>query len=321
MSKTYSGGDKIFITGVSGFIASELAKEAVSRGYKVAGLVRQSTRTNSALESLKGLISIYNGDLRDYYGIRQIIRDFKPDYVFHLGAITPVSYSFEHPTEVTETNYLGTVNLVEALKAENIPLKRFIFASSMEVYGHQPENRPFTEDLEPHPACPYAVAKLACEKYLQYSHYAYNFPAIAFRQTNCYGRKENDYFVVEAITTQMLKNDKVVNLGNPEPVRNFIYIDDLVELYFKAMDAKNIDGEVFNTGPDNGVTIKELAEKIAKHLKWNGQMNWFTREARAGEIFYLNSIAGKAQKMIGWKPTIDLDKGLKNVIDIWKRKI
>ncbi len=109
----YSGGDKVLLTGISGFIASALAQEAVKRGFKVAGLVRQSTRQNEAINSLRGKITLYQGDLKDYYGIRNIIRDFKPDYVFHLGAITPVSYSFEHPIEVTETNYLGTINLVE----------------------------------------------------------------------------------------------------------------------------------------------------------------------------------------------------------------
>lgn len=317
----YSGGDKVLLTGISGFIASALAQEAVKRGFKVAGLVRQSTRQNEAINSLRGKITLYQGDLKDYYGIRNIIRDFKPDYVFHLGAITPVSYSFEHPIEVTETNYLGTINLVEALKAENVPLKRFIFASSMEVYGYQDDRNPFSEEREPHPMCPYAVAKLACEKYLQYNWNAYKFPAIAFRQTNCYGRKENDYFVVEAIVTQMLKNDKEINLGNPEPVRNLLYIDDLVELYFQAMMAEGIEGQVFNTGPANGITIKTLAEMIAEQLNWKGKINWYTRESRAGEIFYLNSLPDKATRLIGWSPKVSLVDGLNKVIKHWQTKI
>jgi len=310
---------KVLVTGVSGFIGSYLADRLLKEGHQVAGLVRQTNRLNHpAFQKLKGDIEIHYGSLTDSRAVRQCVHDFKPEVVCHLGAITPVAYSFDHPQEVTETNYLGTINLAEAVLDECQNFHRFIFASSMETYGFQRLHVPFVENQELHPACPYAVAKVAAENYLKYLHYAHQFPAVCFKQTNAYGRKENDYFVIEAIITQMLKSD-TINLGDPRPVRNFIFIDDLVDLYIETMYSKNplILGESFNTGPDNGLSIERLFLKIAELIGWEGKVNWNTRPRRPGEIWYLNSTPKKAEEYIGWKPKVGLQEGLIRTIEIW----
>jgi len=335
MSNIHSQGQRVFVTGISGFIAYELAEELLRRGYKVAGLVRQSTRENDAIRKLRGRVTFYQGDLRDYWALKKCLDDYKPDYICHLGAITPVSYSFDHPHEVTEVNYMGVINLVEAAKQAVPTLKKLIFSGSMEEYGFQPEHfvikdnkvgsdiEPFVEERELHPACPYAVAKVAAEKYLQYSHFAYGFPSITLRQTNCYGRKENDYFVVEAIITKMLKNPEEVSLGRSLPVRNFIHITDLINAWMTLieMDNPELFGEAFNVGPENGLSIQELAKTIARKLDWNGKINWDTRELRPGEIFYLNSSNDKLTKMTGWVPILSLDEGLDRTIKYWRDRL
>jgi nucleoside-diphosphate-sugar epimerase len=310
---------RVFVTGITGFIGSYLAEALLSAGHQVAGLLRQTNRLNyPCVQALRGRAEFHYGSLTDFHAVRQALREFRPDAICHLGAITPVAYSFNHPHEVMDANLIGTINLAEAALKEVPNLRRFIFASSMEVYGFTPIRTPFTETDLPHPACPYGVAKLAAEKYLQYLHYAHKFPSVCFRQTNAYGRKENDYFVVEAIVTQMLKGD-VMNLGDPRPVRNFIFIDDLVNLYVKALTAgEEINGEVFNTGPANGLTIAELADKISHSYGWTGKVNWNTRPRRPGEIFYLNSSNEKVTRAIGWSPKVDLDDGLYRTIQIWR---
>ena len=319
--------ERILITGISGFIGNELAEKAVEEGYEVAGLIRQSFRYNDAINRMKGKIKLYEGSLNDYAKLVNIVDDYMPDFVAHLGAITPVSYSFSHPWEVINTNLIGTVNLTEALKKHCPSLKKFVFASSMETFGQQSELHkkfiPFNEETEQRAACPYAVAKIGAEKYVKYLNYAYKFPGISLRQTNCYGRKWNDYFVAEAFITQMLKKPSEVNFGNPLPVRNFLYIDDLVDLYLTLFKSDNPDilGESFTTGPPNGITIEELANIIANKLDWKGEINWYTREIRDGEIYYLNSDNKKVTKMTGWEPKITLDKGLDMTIDYWKQKL
>lgn len=313
---------RVLVTGLTGFIGSYLAESLLQDGHEVAGLLRQTNRLNHpGFLRLRGRVEMHYGSLTDYHSVRQCLREFRPDAICHLGAITPVAYSFEHPHEVTETNYLGTINLAEAALKECPTLKRFIFASSMETYGFQEKRTPFVETDELHPACPYAVAKVAAEKYLQYLHYAHKFPCMAFRQTNAYGRKENDYFIVEAILTQMLKGSEI-NLGDPRPVRNFIFIDDLISLYKTMLTAdEQVCGQVFNTGPANGVTIERLAQMCATILQWEGKVNWYTRPRRPGEIFYLNSSAEKAREYTGWVPEVGLHEGINRTAEIWKQNL
>lgn len=311
----------IFITGITGFIGSHLARRLVKEGHNVSGLVRQSSNRPSVLQGLEEEIKLYEGNLLDYYGLVNIIEQTRPDVVCHLGAVTPVAYSFYHPIEVNEVNFMGTIKLVEAIKSVG-PIKKFIFSSSMEVYGWQPKREPFTEDLEPHPLAPYAVAKYAAEKYLEQQARVYNFPAIAFRQTNCYGRQHNDYFVVEAIITKILKSGRgYIDLGRKDPIRNFIHISDLVDLWLKAINKEPwISWDVFNTGPDNGLSIGDLYEKIASVMGWQGRANWNVKEMRAGEVFYLNSSGEKAQKMFDWQPVTDLNTGIDATVDFWTTK-
>lgn len=315
---------KIFVTGVSGFIGSYLADRLLEEGHRVGGMLRQTNRLNyPGVQRLMGRVDMHYGSLTDYHSVAQALRDFRPDVICHLGAITPVAYSFSHPHEVTETNYLGVINLAEAALKILPNLQAMIFASSMEVYGFQQIREPFTETLEPHPACPYAVAKLASEKYLQYLYYAHKFPVIMLRQTNCYGRKENDYFITERIVTQMLKA-KVVNLGAKDPVRNFIFITDLLDLYVElikhATDTR-LHAQVFNTGPANGLTIEQLADRIAQLMNWRGAINWDTIPKRPGEVFYLNSTNAKVSGLLGWTPKVSLDEGITRAIDIWRANL
>lgn len=309
---------RILVTGITGFIGSYLAERLLKSGHEVAGLARQTNRLNHpTFQKLLGRAQMYYGSITDAQAVNQVMRDYQPEAVCHLGAISPVAYSFDHPHEVAQANYIGTVNVAEAALREVKHLERFIFSSSMETYGHNPKRTAFTEEDAQFPAAPYAVAKVGAEKYIQYLHYAHNFPGVCFRQTNAYGRKENDYFVVEAIITQMLKG-KIVNLGDPRPVRNFLFIEDLIDLWLTMLTAdEKVNGHVFNTGPDNGLTIEELAHTVARLMDWHGEINWYTRPRRPGEIFYLNSSNEKATEMTGWQPRVSLAEGLSRTIEIW----
>jgi len=199
----------------------------------------------------------------------------------------------------------------------------------METYGWQPisdiirdneafEHDPFNESTIQNPNAPYAVAKLGCEKYLEYAARAYDLPYCILRQTNTYGRTDNNFFVVEQIITQMLAGDEI-NLGYAKPYRNFLHISDLLNAYVAIIN--NVDAvknETFCVGPANALSIEKLAEKVAKKLDWQGIINWNTKPKRAGEIYYLNSTHKKITDTIGWSPEIDLDTGLDMTIEYWK---
>ena len=277
-------------------------------------------------------ITLLQNDLRDHAAVQEELVKADPEVIVHLAARTEVEQSFYEQITFSEVNYVGTVNLIEgARRLKN--LRNFVFASTMEVYGWQPISDVIKEGKEdqieifdeltpPNPNAPYAVAKYGCEKYLEYAHRSYGLPFTAIRQTNAYGRKDNDFFVTEQIITQMLKNPNEINLGYGEPYRNFIFIDDLLDAWVEVINnPEKVAGEILCLGPNNALKIKDYVDIIAKKLDWNGKVNWDTKPERPGEIFLLNSTNKKITSKLGWEPKVSLDEGLDRTIAIWKEKI
>ena len=299
---------KILITGMTGFIGRSLAKALADR------------------HELHGL----RADLLDFEAVGAQLAALRPEMIVHLAARTEVERSFYEPVSFSSVNYVGTINVIEhARRLESLRL--FVFASTAETYGWQPEceeilrdgklraHRPFDEQTPQHPNAPYAVAKLACERYLEYAGRAGGFPWTILRQSNTYGRTDNDFFVMEQIVTQMLRSPTEINLGDPRPYRSFLHIDDLVALYARVIEMPEIVAfEHFCTGPPNAIQIEALAEKIADQIGWRGRINWYRKPKRDGEIYYLDSSHDKAKRMLGWEPRVDLDSGLARTIEQWR---
>ena len=303
---------KLLLTGSSGFIGQHLTPDL---------------EKNFQLYHLKS-------DLTDHKAVNEEVHSIQPEIIVHLAARTEVEKSFYEQTTFSEVNYVGTVNLIEAASR----IKKFqnlVFASTMEVYGWQPisddvkkniipkEFVAFDEHTQPNPNAPYAVAKYGCEKYLEYAHRCLGLPFTALRQTNCYGRKDNDFFVTEQIISQMIKNPNEINLGYGEPYRNFIYIDDMMSVWQTVINEYNKcnDGRIFTIGPDHPIMIKDYTDKIASKLNWKGKINWNTKPARPGEIYWLNSNHNLLTEITGWTPKVSLDDGLGLTIDFWKKKL
>lgn len=303
---------KLLLTGSSGFIGQHLTPDL---------------EKNFDLYHLKS-------DLTDHEAVRHEVETIQPEIVVHLAARTEVEKSFYEQTSFSEVNYVGTINLIEASsKIKNF--QNFVFASTMEVYGWQPISDEvqkniipkkfiaFDENTSPNPNAPYAVAKFGCEKYLEYAHRCLGLPFTVLRQTNCYGRKDNNFFVTEQIISQMIKNPDEINLGYGEPYRNFIFVNDMISVWNTVINNydKCNDGQIFTIGPDNPIKIKDYVNKIAVKLNWNGKVNWNTKPARPGEIYWLNSNHNLLTKITGWTPKVSLDEGLDLTIDIWKQNI
>lgn len=299
---------KILLTGSSGFIGQHL----LPRLNKIGQVVE------------------FKSNLKDHQSVFNEIKEVAPDIIVHLGARTEVQESFYEQVEFSEVNYVGTVNLIEACRQlPNMPY--FVFASTMEVYGWQPisdevkntgsfvHSVAFDENTQPNPNAPYAVAKYGCEKYLEYASRAYGLEFASFRQTNSYGRKDNDYFVTEQIISQMIKSD-VCNLGYGTPYRNFIYIDDLLDAWMAVIENREAcKGNFYTIGPDDPRQIKDCVSYIAEQLNWNGQVNWDTKPPRPGEIYWLNSNHNLLTSKTGWKPKVSYQEGIDRTIHHWTK--
>lgn len=300
---------KIFLTGASGFIG----------GYLLPILKKDHE------------VIVLQSDLLNFDAVTQEVQSCNPNIIVHLAARTEVEKSFYEQTSFSEINYVGSVNLIEAAK-ECSNLKNFVFASTMEVYGWQPisdlirdgklfDHVTFDESTQPNPNAPYAVAKYAVEKYLEYMARSQGFPFTAIRQTNAYGRNDNNFFVTEQIITQMLSNPNEVNLGYGTPYRNFIFIEDLLEAWHVVINNPDkTQGKIFTIGPDLPIQIQKHAEYIATQIGWSGKFNWNTKPRRHGEIYWLNSNTRLITDTLGWNPKCTYEQGIAKTIDLWRKK-
>ena len=309
--------EKVLVTGGSGFIGSHLIPRLLDAGYDVYSLERYVTG-RYVLGGHRPVKTLF-GDLCDFFVIRKIIREIEPDIVIHLASISAVSYSYDHPNEVLEANFMGTVNLAESCLREVPHFKKFLFSGTSEEYGNQ-ETFPVKETAELRPNSPYAVSKVAADKYLRYMHDAYNFPVTVLRNFNTYGRKDNTHFVVERTIAQML-TEKVVRLGDPTPVRDFLYVDDHVNSYLTCIRSEKAIGEVFNFCTGHGISIAELVDWIKGLTDFKGEVVWNTVPKRPLDIAKLVGDYSKAKKMLGWKPKYTLEKGLRLNMNFWREKL
>lgn len=308
---------RILLTGSTGFIASNLRPLLRQKGYEVFNLERYVTgRIGKTLPYAK---DTYFADLNDVNALTKAVNDVNPQIIIHLGAMTAVAYSYAHPQETLGTNFLGTVNLAEACTKLS-SLEQFIYASSAEVYGVSQTEIKRESDGELVSNSPYAVSKLAAEKYLIYLHKAFGFPITIFRPFNSYGRKDDTWFVIERAITQMLTSDKCY-LGDPEPVRDFLYVDDQMNAYLYALENPKAIGETFNISSGRGISIGDLAAKIKELTDFKGEIIWSALPKRALDIQVLIGSNEKIKRILGVPEPIPLEEGLKRTIAYWKKKV
>ena len=202
---------RVLVTGITGFVGSHLAEALLRKGYDVAGLVRQcASRDLRPIRHLLEDLTLLTCDVTSYASVVNAVRSLDPQIIYHLGALSPVRHSFEHPFQYQETNLIGTINIVHSLLEMPDPKsRRLIAASTAEVYGIQ-ERKPFKETLPLNPTSPYAVSKAAMDMYLRMASSAYSLNCTILRPTNSYGRKFEMGFIVEYLVTTMLKGSTTI---------------------------------------------------------------------------------------------------------------
>jgi len=237
-----------------------------------------------------------------------------------LAAISAVSFSYENYIEVSEVNYLGSVNLAEACRQEANNFKQFIFAGTSEEYGLSilSKEEKLTEESPLIPNSPYAVAKVAFDYYLRYMGLAYDFPYTILRPFNTYGRKDNKHFFIERTITQMLSQGKVY-LGDPDAIRDWVYVDDHINAYLIALGNEKAIKQAFNISTGKGYSTKETAELIAKLMGFKGEILWNQTPKRPLDAKFLIGDNSKAKKLLGYEPKYSLEEGLKKTINYWKQ--
>ena len=317
---------KTLITGMTGFIGGNLTRKLLEEGHEVSGFIQPVIgRDFRAIKDIKDNLDLVTCDIRDYSSVRDALKKIEPEVVFHLASLSPVRMSFEHPLEFQDTNFIGTVNIAESLNDLYGPDKtRLIAASTAEVYGIQPENKPFTEDLKLEPSSPYAVSKGALDMYLRMLNKVYDFNTVILRNSNTFGREYDKSFFTEYLITEMLKGNEIY-IGAPNSIRDYMYVNDHVNSYLLAMKTPEAKGHVFNIGGGKGYTNKEWTLKIADLLNFPQEKIHFGEyppaypyRPLASDQPYLVLDASKAKRILGWEQTVSSEEGLRKTIEYWK---
>ncbi|MGC2505461.1 MAG: NAD(P)-dependent oxidoreductase, partial [Candidatus Acidiferrales bacterium] len=309
---------RILVTGTTGFVGSRLLERLAEAGGHDLYSMQRYVTGRYVLGAEHGVKVVFC-DLRDQFAVRCAIRELQPEVVFHLASISPVSYSYDHPNEVMDTNLTGTINLAESCLREVPHFKHFLFASTSETFGNGPV--PKLEGTPQAPNSPYSVSKHAAEKYVMYMWDAYKFPMTVLRPFNTYGRRDNTHFLVERMLVQMLRGD-TVKLGDSTPERDLLYIDDHVESYMTCLaQPKASIGQDFNFGTGERVTVRALADKMRAVTGFRGEVLWDTIPRRPLDFQVLFGDSAKAKAKLGWQAKVSLDEGLRRTADFWRKKL
>ncbi|HJH26327.1 MAG TPA: hypothetical protein C5S37_06010 [Methanophagales archaeon] len=286
-------GKRILVTGSSGFVGKNLVEELKRQDAEVLTLADHDGRRI---------------DIRDQQRVMRIINKIRNiDIVYHLAAITSVPFSFENPRETYDVNVLGTLNILELCRSCNAD--KIVFASSY-VYG-QPQYLPIDEEHPLQPTNPYARSKILGEELCRAYNTDFGVKCIILRPFNIYGVGQNKNFLIPSIIAQ-LRYEKI-ELKDPEPKRDFIYISDIIEAYINAVEFKG-DFEVFNIGYGKSYSVKEIIDKIV-YLYGKDVKVKYSGERRKNEIMDTIANIKKAKEKLGWKPRVEIDKGLSNILN------
>ncbi len=304
-------GTSVLVTGAGGFIASHLVEALVQQGARVRAFVRYNSRGDPGLVSLLSdetyrQIEIVAGDLRDLNAVQKAARGIT--HLFHLGALIAIPYSYVHPAEVVETNVMGTLNVLLAAKAEGV--ERIVHTSTSEVYGTA-LRVPIDETHPLQGQSPYSASKIGADKVAESFFRSFAMPIVTVRPFNTYGPRQSARAVVPTIIAQALTRD-VICIGNMDARRDLTYVLDTVAGFLLAGATPAVEGETFNLGTGLEIRIRDLVQEIAARVgrQVRVQMDPSRIRPAKSEVERLVADNRLAHERLGWKPEVDLAKGL-----------
>ncbi len=308
---------RVLVTGARGFVGSHLTEALIRSGAKVRALVHYSA--GCALGNLEYLstellreIDIVQGDVTDPYCVRKTVSD--QDIVFHLAALIAIPYSYQSPQTYVTTNIGGTLNIMQACREANTPT--IVHTSTSEVYG----TARYTPIDEAHPLqaqSPYSASKIGADKIVEAFHLSFSLPVVTVRPFNTYGPRQSARAVIPTIISQILAGQDTVHLGALHPVRDLTFVSDTANGFMKAAASPRAVGKVINFGSEKGITIGDLALKIAELIGVKISLVSEDQRLRPGKSEVLKLIANSAlaHDLCDWAPMVDLYTGLQRCID------
>lgn len=321
MSGDAWGSRRVLVTGATGMVGSWLVKELLERGARVVGLVRDADPRSELYRSGDvDRISVVNGRLEDLRTVERAVNEHAVDTVFHLGAQTIVGAAQRAPLATFESNVRGTWNLLEACRRHDGLVDRVVVASSDKAYGAQAD-LPYTEDSPLEATRPYEVSKACADLLTRSYHETYRLPVTVARCGNVYGGGDLNWSrIVPGTIRSLLRGERPVIRSDGTYVRDYIYVEDVVDAYLDladALDGQGADGEAFNFSTESPLSVLEIVDRLRGILD-GGDLEPRILDEAEGEIEAQHLSAAKARERLGWSPRWELDEGLRETV-AWYR--
>lgn len=310
---------KYLVTGGAGFIGSHIVEELVRREEEVRVIDNFITGKRENLSPFLDKIELIEGDIRELELCRQAVKDM--DHVLHQAALPSVPRSVMDPITSNEINITGTLNILNAAQEEGI--KSFVFASSSSVYGDD-LRLPKKEGQEGSPLSPYALNKLAGEKYCSLFAQLYGMRTVSLRYFNIFGPRQDPHSQYSAaipiFITKILLNEPPTIFGDGEQSRDFTFVSNVVEANLLAahVEDEKVFGEAFNIACGTRTTVNDLVDNINKILTRNVQPSH--TDPRPGDVKHSHADISKAEDKLHYKLLVPFNEGLEKTITWYKER-
>ncbi len=302
---------KFLVTGGAGFIGSNIVEKLLILGHQVKVLDNFSTGKRENLKVFIDDIEIVEGDVRSYHTVMRAVKGV--EIILHQAALPSVPRSINDPITTDEVNIQGTLNILEA--AREFDVNRVVYASSSSVYGDNPV-LPKHEQMNVNPLSPYAVSKLAGEKYCQVFSRIYGLETISLRYFNVFGPKQDPASqysaVIPKFITAIMKDKQPVIFGDGTQTRDFTFVENVVDANIKAAFAVCDSGLVMNCACNEQIILNDVINIINRELGKNIEPIY--KDPRPGDIKHSFADITLIKEKIGYNPIVSFENGLRKTI-------
>lgn len=318
---------KVLITGITGFAGSHLMDYILENtDYEVYGLKRMNSSLRNVHHAMDR-ITLLDGDLLDESSLISVLRKVQPDQIYHLGALSWVTPSWDMPAVYMQTNAIGTINLFEAMRVVGCNARVLTSATPEEFGDVPPELIPITEETRIKPINPYAASKAAQDMVCITYHASYGMDIVRTRAFNHEGPRRYIHGAIASFAWQIARIERgmqepVIKVGNLSATRNFTDIRDTVRAYFLAME-KGVSGELYVIGTDQIYTMKQVLDMLIQHSTMADKISVEVDPARVRPTELMTFIGdySKFKAATGWERQYDLDETLESVLGYWREFI
>lgn len=307
---------KILVTGGAGFIGSHIVDQLVAENHEVAVVDSLWSEGGGKESNLNPNVRFYRADITDEATLTHIFEEVRPELVSHQAAQHSVAVSTKNPHLDARVNVIGLLNVLT--NCTRVGVKKIVLASSGATYG-TPSRLPIDEDTIQRPESPYGITKMVAEHYLRYWHEAHDLNYTALRYGNVYGPRQDpngEAGVIAIFAKRFLTHQSVRIDWDGEQRKDYVYVKDVARANVIALSRG--DNDIFCIGSGKPTSVKEIYKALADLTGYEPEI--VTAPKRPGDIYLSYFNTGKAERLLGWKPSVSFEEGVQATVDFFKQQ-